>query len=95
MFCYVLGKILYVGRSQKKEERRAEIHNQMLQKTQERVQYNQENNLYIKNIDLSVTDNELREHFSEFGTIISSKVTAPSDLCQRHLGLTFFIFFRL
>lgn len=58
------GKEWYVGRAQKKLERELEI----------KLQRDQMNNLYIKNIDDNIDDVKLNELFSPFGTITSCKV---------------------
>ena len=65
---------LYVGRAQKKQERQAELRGQYEQQKQERIQRFQGVNLYVKNLDDNVTDDELREAFSQYGTITSAKV---------------------
>ena len=46
---------------------------------QERIQRYQGVNLYVKNLDDSITDDILREHFSQFGNITSAKVQMMTD----------------
>ena len=65
---------MYVGRAQKKQERQVELRGQFEQQKQERIQRYQGVNLYVKNLDDNVTDDELREAFSQYGTITSAKV---------------------
>jgi polyadenylate-binding protein len=46
----------------------------------ERIQRYQGVNLYVKNLDDSITDDLLREHFSNYGTITSAKVMTDSEV---------------
>ena len=69
-FAGTKGDILYVGRAKKKPERRAELE----AKKQERLLRFQNVNLYVKNLDQNVTVDDLREAFSQHGTITSVKV---------------------
>lgn len=46
----------------------------------ERIQRYQGVNLYVKNLDDSITDDILREHFSQFGSITSAKVMTDADV---------------
>lgn len=80
IFTIILGTndTLYVGRAQKKQERQAELRGQYEQQKQERIQRFQGVNLYVKNLDDNVTDDELREAFSQYGTITSAKVMFSS-----------------
>ena len=55
-------------------ERELELKGQHEQITKETVDKYHGTNLYIKNLDDSVGDEELMELFSEFGTITSCKV---------------------
>lgn len=73
------GDILYVGRAQKKQERQAELRGQFEQQKQERMQRFQGVNLYVKNLDDNVTDDELREAFSSYGTITSAKIMSDGE----------------
>ena len=65
---------LYVGRAQKKQERQAELRSQFELQKQERIQKFQGVNLYVKNLDDTVSDDKLREAFSQYGTITSARV---------------------
>ena len=80
---------LYCGRAQKKAERQAELKNKFEKLKQERIQRYQGVNLYVKNLDDSITDDILREHFSQFGTITSAKVGFRS-LCVNSVILSVF-----
>ena len=64
----------YVGKAQKKAEREMELKGKFEQTVKETVDKYEGLNLYVKNIDDSVTDDKLKELFSEFGTITSCKV---------------------
>lgn len=64
----------YVGKAQKKYERELELKERHGQGMKETVDKNHGANLYLKNLDDSITDEKLRELFSEFGTITSCKV---------------------
>ncbi|EGG20305.1 RNA-binding region RNP-1 domain-containing protein [Cavenderia fasciculata] len=61
------GKVIYVGRAQKKMEREAELKHKFETKYQGV-------NLYIKNIDDSIDSDKLRSTFAAYGTITSAKV---------------------
>ncbi|OIW01421.1 hypothetical protein TanjilG_25717 [Lupinus angustifolius] len=67
-------KVLFVGRAQSKAEREAHLKAKFEQERIGRYEKLQGANLYLKNLDDSVTDDNLKELFSEFGTITSSKV---------------------
>uniref|UniRef100_A0AAR2LG43 Polyadenylate-binding protein n=1 Tax=Pygocentrus nattereri TaxID=42514 RepID=A0AAR2LG43_PYGNA len=74
------GKLIYVGRAQKKVERQIELKRKFEQMKQDRMTRYQvslvENgvNLYVKNLDDGIDDERLRKEFSPFGTITSAKV---------------------
>jgi polyadenylate-binding protein len=68
------GKMLYVGRAQKKAERQLELKRKFEQLKTERLIRYQGVNLYVKNLDDTIDDETLRENFSAFGTITSAKV---------------------
>uniref|UniRef100_A0AAX7VB53 Polyadenylate-binding protein n=1 Tax=Astatotilapia calliptera TaxID=8154 RepID=A0AAX7VB53_ASTCA len=75
------GKLMYVGRAQKKVERQTELKRKFEQMKQDRMTryqitfgYLQGVNLYVKNLDDGIDDERLRKEFSPFGTITSAKV---------------------
>ena len=70
----ITGKVIFVGRAQKKVERQAELKRKFEQLKQERISRYQGANLYIKNLDDTIDDEKLRKEFSPFGSITSAKV---------------------
>uniref|UniRef100_A0A8C2DFV9 Polyadenylate-binding protein n=1 Tax=Cyprinus carpio TaxID=7962 RepID=A0A8C2DFV9_CYPCA len=68
------GKVLYVGRAQKRVERQGELKRKFEQIKQERIQRYQGVNLYVKNLDDIIDDEKLRKEFAPYGTITSAKV---------------------
>uniref|UniRef100_A0A672HQ91 Polyadenylate-binding protein n=1 Tax=Salarias fasciatus TaxID=181472 RepID=A0A672HQ91_SALFA len=68
------GKLIYVGRAQKKVERQTELKRKFEQMKQDRMTRYQGVNLYVKNLDDGIDDECLRKEFSPFGTITSAKV---------------------
>lgn len=68
------GKIMYVGRAQKKAERQQELKRKFEQLKIERISRYQGVNLYVKNLDDTIDDERLRKEFFAFGTITSAKV---------------------
>ena len=65
---------LYVGRAQKKAERERELRAKFEAEKMDRISKFQGVNLYVKNLDDSVTDDMLRDEFSPMGTITSARV---------------------
>jgi len=65
---------LYVGRAQKKAERERELRAKFEAEKMERIAKFQGVNLYVKNLDDTVTDDMLRTEFSTMGTITSARV---------------------
>ncbi|KAF4380837.1 hypothetical protein F8388_017191 [Cannabis sativa] len=76
----------YVGKAQKKAEREMELKGKFEQTVKETVDKNEGLNLYVKNLDDSVTDEKLKELFSEFGTITSCKVMREPSGVSRGSG---------
>ncbi|XP_029011194.1 embryonic polyadenylate-binding protein-like isoform X2 [Betta splendens] len=68
------GKIIYVGRAQKRLERQGELKRKFDQIKQDRIQRYQGVNLYVKNLDDGIDDDRLRKEFAPYGTITSAKV---------------------
>jgi len=78
---------LYVSRAQKKTERNREIKTKMDALKEERVSKYQGMNLYVKNIDDSITDDQFREIFSKYGTITSARIMRdPVDNASKGFG---------
>lgn len=68
------GKVLYVGRAQKKVERQLELKKKFEEIKSERLNRYHGVNLYVKNLDDTIDDERLRIEFDPFGTITSAKV---------------------
>lgn len=68
------NNVLTVCRAQKKSERLAELRRRYEMKKLERIRSYQGVNLYVKNLDDSITDELLRQQFEPFGSISSVKV---------------------
>jgi polyadenylate-binding protein len=78
-------KELYVGRAQKKSEREMQLKEKFEKNNKETADRNQGTNLYLKNLDGSVVDDEkLKELFADFGIITSCKVCLLSLICPAH-----------
>jgi polyadenylate-binding protein len=69
-----LAQELFVGRAQKKAERERELRAKFEAEKMDRISKFQGVNLYIKNLDDSVTDDMLRDEFATMGTITSARV---------------------
>lgn len=69
-----LQQELYVGRAQKKNERERELRAKFEAEKMDRISKFQGVNLYVKNLDESVTDDVLRDEFATIGTITSARV---------------------
>ncbi|PKU27987.1 polyadenylate-binding protein 4 [Limosa lapponica baueri] len=82
------GKMVFVGRAQKKVERQAELKRKFEQLKQERLSRYQGVNLYIKNLDDTIDDEKLRKEFSPFGSITSAKAPQPAVHVQGQEPLT-------
>lgn len=70
----VKDKQLYVSRAQKKSEREDELRKQYEKIREEKMSKYQGVNLYVKNLDDTIDDEKLRQEFSAYGVITSSKV---------------------
>ncbi|KAK2364248.1 polyadenylate-binding protein [Trifolium repens] len=84
------SKILYVARAQKKAEREQILHQQFEEKRKEQVLKYKGSNIYVKNIDDNVSDEELRGHFSACGTITSAKVMRDEKGISKGFGFVCF-----
>ncbi|XP_072066088.1 polyadenylate-binding protein 7-like isoform X2 [Arachis hypogaea] len=84
------SKILYVARAQKKAEREQILHHLFEEKRKEHILKYKGSNIYVKNINDSVTDDQLREHFSACGTITSAKVMQDEKGVSKGFGFVCF-----
>jgi len=80
----------YVGKAQKKTEREQELKQKFEQNMKEAVDKSQGQNLYIKNLDDTVSDENLRELFAPFGTITSCKVMRDPNGASKGSGFVSF-----
>ena len=83
-------KELFVSRAQKKSERQRDLNSKYEQAKAERLNKYQGVNLYVKNLDDTVTDDELREHFSQFGTISSARIMKDTAAHSKGFGFVCF-----
>lgn len=80
----------YVGKAQKKSEREQELKGRFDQSVKEAVDKFQGANLYVKNLDDDVSDEKLKELFSDYGTITSCKVMRDPNGVSRGSGFVAF-----
>ncbi|KAK9228320.1 hypothetical protein WN944_021270 [Citrus x changshan-huyou] len=80
----------YVGKAQKKYEREMELKGKFEQSLKETADKFEGLNLYVKNLDDSISDDKLKELFSEFGTITSCKVMRDPNGISRGSGFVAF-----
>lgn len=80
----------YVGKAQKKSERELELKGRFEQNVNEAVDKSQGLNLYIKNLDDTIGDDNLKELFSSFGTITSCKVMRDPNGTSKGSGFVAF-----
>lgn len=81
---------MYVGRAQKRSERERELRNKFEQLKVERLNKYQGVNLYVKNLDDQLSDEELREAFGAYGTITSSRIMRDPAGTSRGFGFVCF-----
>ncbi|KAH9327202.1 hypothetical protein KI387_007380, partial [Taxus chinensis] len=84
------SKAIYVARAQKKAERAQMLKRQRDEKAQENILKYQGSNLYIKNIDDTVDEEELRKVFGQHGTIISAKIMLDEKGLHKGYGFVCF-----
>jgi polyadenylate-binding protein len=80
----------YVGRAQKKSEREMELKRRFEQSLKDAADKYQGLNLYLKNLDDSIGDDQLRELFSNFGKITSCKVMCDQNGLSKGSGFVAF-----
>ncbi|KAG4962476.1 hypothetical protein JHK82_039165 [Glycine max] len=80
----------YVGKAQKKSEREQELKGRFEQSIKESADKYQGVNLYLKNLDDTISDEKLKEMFAEYGTITSCKVMRDPTGIGRGSGFVAF-----
>ncbi|CAI0465022.1 unnamed protein product [Linum tenue] len=80
----------FVAKAQKKSEREQELKGRFEQSMKEAVDKYQGLNLYIKNLDDTISDEMLKEMFSEFGTVTSCKVVRDPSGVSKGSGFVAF-----
>jgi len=83
----VNGKVLYVGRAQKKHERQAELKEKFRSDLTNKYQGV---NLYVKNLSDDVDDQKLNAEFSVFGNITSAEVMKDEKGNSKGFGFVCF-----
>jgi len=82
---------LYVGKAQKRGERLREIKSKLDAAKEDRVNRFAGMNLYVKNIDDSVSDELFRETFARYGTVTSARIMRdPVDAASKGFGFVCF-----
>ncbi|CAK8568719.1 unnamed protein product [Lathyrus sativus] len=84
------SKILYVSRAQKKAEREQILRQQFEEKRKEQVLKYKGSNIYVKNINDTVSDEGLRDLFCACGTITSAKVMRDDKGISKGFGFVCF-----
>ncbi|XP_057984300.1 polyadenylate-binding protein 7 [Malania oleifera] len=84
------SKVMYVARAQKRAEREQILRRQFEEKRREQILKCKGSNVYVKNIDDDVNDDELREHFSQCGTITSAKLMRDDRGISKGFGFVCF-----
>jgi polyadenylate-binding protein len=82
----VRGKKIFVARAQKKAEREQQLKRQF----EERKMRFAESNVFVKNLDETTDDAKLKEHFGQFGTVVSAKVMRDDKGLSRGFGFVCF-----
>jgi len=77
---------LYLGRAQKKAERSRELQSVYAQRREEKMNLFQGRNLYVKNIDDAITDEELLKLFSEHGSVANAKIMRDANGINKGFG---------
>lgn len=84
------GQAIYVGRAQKKRERLEELKKQYESTRLEKLSKYQGVNLFVKNLDDSITSEQLEEEFKPFGSITSAKVMVDDAGKSKGFGFVCF-----
>ena len=82
----LFGKIIYVGRAQKKSERDEDLRRQFESLKLERLSKYQGVNLYVKNLSETIDDERLKQEFSPYGNISSCKIMLDEKQVSKGFG---------
>lgn len=80
------GRVLFVGRAQKKAEREEDLRRQFEAAKLERSSKFVGVNLYVKNLSETIDEEKLRSEFAPFGTIASCKIMVDEKGLSRGFG---------
>jgi len=83
-------KEVYVGRAQKKEEREKMLREMFEKVKRERMNKYQGVNLYVKYLEDTITEEQLRQEFSHCGTITSCVIMKDDKLVSKGFGFVCF-----
>ncbi|GFY97101.1 poly(A) binding protein 6 [Actinidia rufa] len=81
---------LFVGKAQKKAERKELLKREYKEMTNSHIVKSKASNLYVKNLDVSIDDRKLEEHFSSFGKVTSAKVMRHDNGVHKGFGFVSF-----
>uniref|UniRef100_A0A5B7BD69 Polyadenylate-binding protein n=1 Tax=Davidia involucrata TaxID=16924 RepID=A0A5B7BD69_DAVIN len=81
---------LFVGKAQKKAEREELLKREYKEMLNRFSEKSKASNLYVKNLDVSVDDRKLQEHFSAFGKVTSAKVMCHDNGISKGFGFVSF-----
>ncbi|KAF8407124.1 hypothetical protein HHK36_006249 [Tetracentron sinense] len=84
------SKNVFVGRAQKKDEREQLLKLQYKEMHDHKIDKLKASNVYVKNLDVSIDDEKLREHFSTCGQITSAKVMCHDNGKSKGFGFVNF-----
>lgn len=84
------GQTLFVTRAQRKGEREEELKRSHEQKKYETTLKYQGVNLYVKNLDDDITEEQLQAEFEPFGSITSCKIMVDDKLVSKGFGFVCF-----
>lgn len=84
------GRLIFVGRAQKKAEREEELRRQFEAAKLERSNKFVGVNLYVKNLAETIDEEKLRHEFSAFGTVNSCKIMVDEKGVSRGFGFVCF-----
>ncbi|RYG42127.1 hypothetical protein EON68_02230, partial [archaeon] len=84
------GMKLYVVQARRRAERQREMEAQTATYRRQRVDAMRGRNVYVRNLDESMTDEVLRKEFSKFGNIESARVARSAEGQSRLFGFVLF-----